>query len=158
MPHQANLTQRVRQLLIRGPVVESAVMGRSAVAVCVAFWQLLAIGYLAGITGATTITDVGGPWISTLWTVCFLISGCLLGLVYLVPRETDKNIAELGVLLLFTVAMGVYLAAFLDRASTLDGRLAILALLGSLITNLVGRMVLLGRQLYVVRQTKRATR
>lgn len=139
----------------RGPVVEAAVMGRSAVAVCVLFWQIPALAFFTGYASSTTIDDVSSSKIiPLLWSACFLLSGFFMGAVYLLRRETDKAWAEIAVLLLFVVAMSVYLAAFLDRSQTLDGRLAILALMGSMIVNLVGRMVLLGRQLWRVRQIK----
>lgn len=143
----------------RGPVEESQVMGRLAIVVCVAFWQLPAIGYLTGVAGSAAISDVsGGGAIPILWSTCFVLAGIGMIGVFTTSIPTRQAQRELVVLVVFTVAMTVYLAAILERAQTLDGRLAIIALLGSMIVNCLGRAVLLIRQLVAVAAVKRGDR
>lgn len=137
-------------------VREATVMGRAAVAVVVAFWQIPALAYLTGITGASVaISKLGDHAVALTWSGLFVVSGVLMLLVYRLQRPGDQARLELCVLLLFTVAMGVYLTAIYAAATTLDGRLAIIALLGSLIVNLVGRALLLIRQLWRERNATR---
>jgi hypothetical protein len=131
---------------------QSTVMGRSAVAVVIAFWQLPVVGYLFGVAGSTTISEVGGSPLAALWSSCFAISGVLMVAVYCRHDETEQAILEIAAILVFTSAMLVYLTVFLKATVTLDGRLAVLALLGSLIVNMFGRTLLLARQVrFVIR-------
>lgn len=130
-------------------------MGRSAVAVCILFWQLPGLGYLVGLSGSIAITGIGGPGLTAVWSLCFVVAGLLMITVYRLKDEGDKNIVEIGALVVFGAAMLVYLLAIFARASTIDGRLAVLALLGSLLFNLSGRGFLLVRQIWYVRSIRK---
>lgn len=137
-------------------VRESAVMGRSAVAVCIACWQIPALGYLFGLTSSSTaVSDADSSLLPFVWSGSFVLSGLLMILVRRLPDETDKAVVEIGALVVFTGAMVVYLAIILGRASSLEGRLAVLALLLSLLINLVGRAALLARQVRFVRALRK---
>lgn len=141
---------------MNAPVREANVMGRTAVAVCIACWQIPAVGYLLGLASSTAVSDSGSTVLPFVWSGCFILAGVLMVAVYRLNDETERAVVEIGALVVFVTAMCVYLALILDRASSLDGRLAILALLLSLLINLIGRAVLLVRQVRFVRALRKS--
>lgn len=130
-------------------------MGRTAVAVCIACWQIPALGYFLGLVGSTAVSDPKSTALPLVWSSSFVVAGALMVLVYKVRDETDKAIVEIGALIVFTAAMVVYLLLILNRATSLDGILAVLALLLSLLINMTGRGVLLVLQIAFVRRVKK---
>lgn len=140
-------------------VRESEVMGRAAIAVCMTWWLLPAGAYLLGFTGASeAISGLGDRTVTLLWSLLFVAAAALMAVVYAIPKPGDQVRLEVLAVFLFAVAMLVYLAAIYQRAQTLDGRLAILALLGSLLTNLAGYVWLRARQLWVARRAVKTGR
>lgn len=148
------MTDSVRARFRNRPpaVAESAVMGKSAVAVIVAAIQLPALAQLFGLFEASgVIATVGGADVAILWSTASVLAGLAMIGSYIVHDPVDDRVLEIAADLLVALASGFFLYAVLT-ISGISGAAWAASISAALTINCLGRAVLLAHQIWWVKR------